>query len=137
MLQAASEEQLHSKLNGAWTVCIDRMQERTRRNATGIACGERFVSKAADHIVARIAWPRRIVDAELRVIGYVERLKAKLQGHALSYGEVLRKRYVEICAARIVQIVSSGIAEGKSRWRDKQIRISNQRTEDVAAARAT
>src|SRR5678816_3413118 len=68
----------------------------------------------------RIAGPDgRVRQVELRVVEDVEGFGAELDLHAVVHREVLEEREVEVHAARSVQDVAAGVAEGEVRGRGK------------------
>jgi len=82
-------------LHRAWAVRLDRMKERTPRQATRISGRIVRAPIATDRIVGLVA-SVRIVNDELRVIEDIENFGAEFQRAAFGYFEVFQERHVEV-----------------------------------------
>jgi hypothetical protein len=125
------EKEFEAKLHGSGAMRVNRMQKGGRGNAAGIASGVVCSRIATDHVVSGIAGIGLVVDAELSVIEQVESLDAELEGLSLAHGEVFREGDVKVGAARIIEIVASGIAKRQTSGSNKAVGISQQRSEGL------
>ncbi len=110
------ETPFETELNGAWTVCVERMQEGCARDAINSAClkaGGILRSRITTHdIVPAATRIVRIVNAELRLVENVEKLGAKLKIAGLCQLETLEECQVKVQTRRVIQEVPAGISKG-------------------------
>src|SRR5580704_19241851 len=113
------------------------MEKRASAHAARIPCGEIRIAIAADHVVPRISWMRRIVYSKLRVVKHVERFQPELQRTSLGEWEILRQRKVKVRSAGIAKVISTRISERQSHRRNEKPRITEQWSKGRSSAGIT
>src|SRR5215471_12352197 len=137
MMFISLEAHLQAKLQCAWSMRIERVQEGSAGYAVGPAPGLKssrvFGSGIAAHdVVSAAARVVRVVYAELRVIKNVEGFRAKLDVGGFIHLEVLRQRHVKIQSVRIVQVIAASISKSESTGRDKLGGVADKRAKALA-----
>lgn len=114
---------------------VYRMQKGSASDAVCatalVASRESWAGIATDDIVTGAAGIVRIINSEFRVIKDVESLNPKLNLTAFGDPKMLGQSHIEVNLSRVIQKISTGVAESKSPGSYKLRRVLKQRSKTL------